>query len=116
MSTVSNWQFVAQVVGVVFALLGGTGGVVAFLKTRGEVRKLDADAVAVVSDAASRAVLRAEGELARLEARVRTLETDLDRSNRKVRELEGHVDTLTRKLTVTQTLLDQHNIRAPWST
>lgn len=95
-----NTAQVAQLIGVFVAILGGTGGIVAWFKIRGEARKLNADAATVINDAASRAVLRTEGEI--------------DRLTVKVRQLEDEINVLTGRLWQATYTFAQHNIPPPW--
>lgn len=110
-----NLLLLAQIIGGGFAALGGIGGFVAWFKARSETRKIDADAAAVVSDAASRAIQRNENEITRLEGKVVRLERELDGSIAKVRTLSADVDTLSRRLAVAQQLLVQNHIQIPWA-
>jgi chromosome segregation ATPase len=111
-----NWDNIIRIVGFLFAVVGGTGGAVAFVKARGEVRKLDADAISVINETAGKAVERAERQVEQFESQVQRLRDQLAASSLAVENLQTQVQILTQRIHQAQLLLEQHNITVPWNT
>lgn len=83
---------VAQLVVNIFVALGGVGALTAFLKSRGERRKLNADAAGVISEKSLAWADRFDKTAERAEQRAESLQRQLDHMEFRVQQLTARIE------------------------